>query len=123
MTTDSKLASRDVLGEINKYDFRNDEHYVFKARKGLDRQIVAEISEMKGEPPWMREFRLKSLEIFNSKPMPLWGGRIDINFQDVYYYLKPTEPEPLLGRRARGDQEAPSTSWGSPRPRRSFSPA
>ena len=91
MATDTKPSPHDVLGEINKYDFRNDEHYVFKARKGLDRQIVAEISEMKREPQWMREFRLKSLEIFNSKPMPLWGGRININFQDVYYYLKPTD--------------------------------
>ncbi len=91
MATDTKTRPQDTLGEINKYDFRNDEHFVFKARKGLDWKIVAEISEMKGEPAWMREFRLKSLEIFNSKPMPLWGGRIGINFQDVYYYLKPTE--------------------------------
>jgi Fe-S cluster assembly protein SufB len=82
-----------MLGEINKYDFRNDEHYVFKARKGLDRQIVEEISAMKNEPAWMRDFRLKSLEIFNSKPMPLWGGQIGINFQDVYYYLKPTDSQ------------------------------
>ena len=91
MATDTKTRPEDMLGEINKYDFRNDEHYVFKARKGLDRKIVAEISEMKGEPQWMREFRLKSLDIFNAKPMPLWGGQIGINFQDVYYYLKPTE--------------------------------
>jgi Fe-S cluster assembly protein SufB len=91
MATDTKSRPQDMLGEINKYDFRNDEHYVFKARKGLDRKIVEEISEMKGEPHWMRDFRLKSLEIFNSKPMPLWGGQIGINFQDVFYYLKPTE--------------------------------
>src|SRR6516164_1295060 len=93
MATDVKSTPEDFLGEINKYDFRNDEHYVFKARKGLDRQIVAEISEMKREPAWMREFRLKSLDIFNSKPMPVWGGKININFQDVYYYLKPTESQ------------------------------
>ena len=46
---------------------------------------------MKGEPAWMRDFRLKSLEIFESKPMPHWGGSIDIDFQDIYYYLKPTD--------------------------------
>ncbi len=39
----------------------------------------------------MRDFRLKSLEIFESKPMPNWGGDIDINFQDIYYYLKPAD--------------------------------
>jgi len=91
MATDTKTRSEDYLGEINKYDFRNDEHYVFKARKGLDRKIVQEISDMKGEPAWMRDFRLKSLDIFNSKPMPIWGGQIGINFQDVYYYMKPTD--------------------------------
>ena len=91
MATDTKQHSEDVLGEINKYDFRNDEHFVFKARKGLDRKIVEEISAMKNEPAWMRDYRLKSLEIFNSKPMPIWGGNIAINFQDVFYYLKPTE--------------------------------
>ena len=91
MATDTKTHPDDVLGEINKYDFRNEEHFVFKARKGLDRKIVEEISEMKKEPAWMRKFRLDSLDIFNSKPMPAWGGNIGINFQDVYYYLKPTE--------------------------------
>ena len=39
----------------------------------------------------MRDFRLKSLEIFESKPMPQWGGDIAIDFQDIYYYLKPTD--------------------------------
>jgi Fe-S cluster assembly protein SufB len=88
MSTDNHV---DPIGEINKYDFRNEEHYVFKARKGLDREIVLEISEMKREPAWMREFRLKSLEIFESKPMPRWGGNINVNFDDIYYYLKPTD--------------------------------
>jgi Fe-S cluster assembly protein SufB len=46
---------------------------------------------MKGEPGWMRDFRLKSFEIFESKPMPKWGGKLDINFDDIYYYLKPTD--------------------------------
>ena len=79
MVAEIQAAKSDVIGEINKYDFRNDERYVFKARKGLDRDIVVEISELKGEPAWMRDFRLKSLEIFNAKPMPLWGGRINIS--------------------------------------------
>jgi Fe-S cluster assembly protein SufB len=81
------------IGEINKYDFRTDATAVFKARKGLDAEIVTQISEMKNEPAWMRDFRLKSLEIFESKPMPEWGGRLGINFQDIYYYLKPTDKQ------------------------------
>jgi len=89
MATD--ITSQEALGEINKYDFHTESHAVFKAEKGLSSRIVAQISEMKDEPAWMREFRLKSLDIFESKPMPKWGGNIDIDFQDIYYYLKPTD--------------------------------
>ncbi len=92
MATDVKSESFEVgLGEINKYDFRNDEKYIFKSRKGLDAEIVHQISDMKKEPDWMRDFRLKSLEIFNSKPMPKWGGGINLDFQDIYYYIKPSD--------------------------------
>ncbi len=79
------------LGDFNKYDFRTQTEAVFKARKGIDAEIVNQISDMKNEPDWMREFRLKSLEMFFAKPMPKWGGRIAIDFQDIYYYLKPTD--------------------------------
>ena len=82
-----------AIGEINKYDFRTNSQAIFKARKGIDPEIVSQISEMKKEPVWMRDFRLKSLEIFNSKPMPNWGGHIGVNFQDIFYYLKPTEQQ------------------------------
>jgi Fe-S cluster assembly protein SufB len=84
-------ATGDSIGEINKYDFRTDSPAVFKARRGLDATIVSQISEMKREPGWMRDFRLKSLEIFNSKTMPHWGGNIGVDFQDIFYYLKPAE--------------------------------
>ena len=94
MSIDSRVEETpDQIGEINKYDFRTATEGVFRARKGLDADIVAQISEMKDEPDWMRDFRLKSLEVFNSKPMPRWGGGINIDFQDIYYYLKPTEQQ------------------------------
>jgi Fe-S cluster assembly protein SufB len=91
MATDTIDTSQAALGEIRKYDFRTESTPIFKAQKGLSRQIVEQISDMKNEPAWMREFRLESLDIFHSKPMPHWGGAIDINFQDIYYYLKPTD--------------------------------
>ena len=91
MSTDLTLEAPDTIGEINKYNFRTESTAVFKARKGIDRDIVCQISEMKNEPAWMLDFRLKSLEIFNSKPMPNWGGHIGVDFQDIYYYLKPTD--------------------------------
>jgi len=94
MATDITTAeTSDVVGEINKYDFRTESQAVFKARKGLDVEIVHQISDIKNEPDWMREFRLQSFEIFQSKPTPTWGGDIEIDFQDIYYYLKPTESQ------------------------------
>ena len=85
MATDLINDSTDEIGEINKYNFRTETKGVFKARKGIDEEIVRQISEIKGEPEWMLDFRLKSLEIFNSKPMPNWGGAINVDFQDIYY--------------------------------------
>ena len=86
MATDTNLPqSEETLGDINKYDFRTETKAVFKAEKGLTRDIVQQISSMKEEPQWMRDFRLKSFEIFESKPMPKWGGDIAIDFQNIYY--------------------------------------
>ncbi len=89
MATD--ITESPEIGEINKYDFRTETHGVFKAQKGINAEIVGQISEIKREPDWMRDFRLKSLEIFESRPTPKWGGAIDLDFQDIYYYLKPTD--------------------------------
>ena len=82
-----------AVGEVNKYNFRTETKVIFKARKGIDAEIVAQISEMKNEPGWMRDYRLESFKIFESKPMPKWGGDIALNFQDIYYYLKPAEQQ------------------------------
>ncbi len=89
MATD--IAAKPEIGSINKYDFRTETRGVFKARKGLDREIVEQISEIKGEPKWMRDLRVKSLDYFHARPMPTWGGDIDLDFQDIFYYLKPTD--------------------------------
>ena len=92
-TTDpGVLSSKDEYTE--KYGFHDADQYVFKARKGLDRTIVEQISQMKGEPQWMLDYRLKALDIFYKKPMPMWGGNVAaINFDDIYYYVKPTTDE------------------------------
>jgi Fe-S cluster assembly protein SufB len=70
------------------------EDYVFKPKKGLSPEIIRQMSGMKGEPAWMLEFRLKAYERFLRKPTPKWGGGglLDtIDFDDIYYYIKPTE--------------------------------
>jgi Fe-S cluster assembly protein SufB len=90
------MSDAAILKDIGdyKYGFKDPETYVFKSRKGLDRDIVEQISYMKGEPAWMLEFRLKALEHFQQRPMPNWGGDLSkLNLDDIYYYVKPAEAE------------------------------
>ena len=78
----------------NKYGFSDPDVSVFKTGKGLDRGVVEQISRIKGEPDWMLEFRLKALEHYQSRPMPVWGGDISkLDLDDIYYYVRPAEHE------------------------------
>jgi Fe-S cluster assembly protein SufB len=75
-----------------KYGFRDEENYIFKSRKGLDEQIVREISERKGEPEWMLKYRLKALKHALKRPWPKWGGDLSgLNFDEIYFYIRPSE--------------------------------
>ncbi len=90
------MATTSPLGidlERYKWGFHDpDDKYVFKARKGLDAQVVNEISHMKSEPDWMQAYRLHAYEHFRRRPMPTWGADLGvIDFDEIYYYLKPTE--------------------------------
>lgn len=76
--------------DFSRYNIKNEVRYSYKTEKGLSKKIVEEISERKNEPKWMRDFRLKSLEIYESKPMPTWGvdlSQLDIN--SIVAYLSP----------------------------------
>lgn len=84
------------VGTEYQYGFRDEIEYVYKAEKGLNRRVVEMISYFKNEPDWMREFRLRALEIFFKKPMPTWGNTkllSEIDFDDIYYYIKPAEKQ------------------------------
>ena len=88
------MASTDVALDLSKYKlgWSDEEDYVYKPKKGLSGDIVREMSYMKGEPDWMQDIRLKSLRHFDRRPMPHWGGDMSgIDFDDIYYYIKPTE--------------------------------
>jgi Fe-S cluster assembly protein SufB len=75
-----------------EYGFHEKENYVFKARRGLDAQVVTDMSRMKGEPKWMMDYRLKALDIFYKKPMPTWGADLSgIDFDNIFYYIKPSD--------------------------------
>jgi Fe-S cluster assembly protein SufB len=91
-------AEEEGLTEINsdykeKFGFSDPETgYVYKAPKGLTRELVESISEYKDEPQWMRDFRLKALEHFESRPTPQWGGDLDqIDFDDIHYFVRASE--------------------------------
>jgi Fe-S cluster assembly protein SufB len=91
MPSDEKLI--DSIGDY-KYGFSDPEVHVFKSKKGLDRGVVEEISQIKGEPEWMLKYRLKAFEHFKKRPTPTWGPDLsDLDLDDIYYYVKPTEKE------------------------------
>jgi Fe-S cluster assembly protein SufB len=98
MATPEVLAEKRELAGINadykeKFGFNDPEAgYAYKAPKGLTREIVETISDFKEEPQWMRDFRLKSLEHFESRPTPQWGGDLDqIDFNDIHYFVRASD--------------------------------
>ena len=108
-------------GYTEKYGFHDTEQHVFKSRRGLDKDIVAQISDMKGEPAWMREYRLKAFEIFEKKPMPMWGGNIaEIDFQNIFYYVKPTSEESKSWEDVPADMKRTFDKLGIPEAEQKF---
>jgi Fe-S cluster assembly protein SufB len=98
MATPEVVAEKRSLAGINadykeKFGFHDSESgYAYKAPKGLSREVVESISEYKNEPQWMRDFRLKALEHFYSRPTPKWGGNLgQIDFDDIHYFVRASE--------------------------------
>lgn len=84
--------SKEIVKDQYQYGFSMPEKSVFKSKKGLNQQVVREISDHKQEPKWMLEYRLKSYEYFKKRPLPKWGGDLSkIDFNNIYYYIKPTD--------------------------------
>ncbi len=96
MSNSEVLPSSDSPGlDLGKYQLGwsdADIEYAFKPEKGLSADVVNEISWWKGEPGWMTERRLRALRLFDKKPMAEWFAvnMPEIDFQDIYYYLKPS---------------------------------
>lgn len=94
--TEEEHALRDVRGGYDEtYGFHDDDvQYTFKSEKGLNAEVVRQISAMKNEPAWMTEYRLKSYEHFVERPVPQWGGGGTLNeldFDDIYYFVRATD--------------------------------
>jgi len=119
MSTEQGLDLRE--GYAEKYGFHDEDRFVFKSRKGLDRTIVEEISKMKGEPQWMTDYRVKALEIFEKKPMPRWGADLStIDFQDIYYYVKPSSEEAKTWEDVPADMKRTFDKLGIPEAEQKF---
>lgn len=74
----------------NIYDFKNPDAFDYKMQKGLTREIVEEISKIKNDPDWMRDIRLKALEIYNSLSLPTWGPDLsELNMDEISTYVRP----------------------------------
>src|SRR5918992_4870287 len=89
------LTQRELVeNDRSRFDFKDDIVYLHEAKRGLTRATVEELSELKDEPDWMRQFRLRAYEHFLKRAMPTWGGDLSrIDFDRIVYYRKPSERE------------------------------
>jgi Fe-S cluster assembly protein SufB len=82
------------LGDESQYNFKDPENYFFKSGKGLDEEVIHQISHLKDEPQWMLDFRLKAYRHFKQRPMPGWGPDLtELDLNDIFYYVRPQEQE------------------------------
>jgi len=85
------VTAKDLTKDY-RYGFHDPENYVFKSGRGLTPATVEDISRYKNEPEWMRQFRLRALQLFERKPLPHWGADLSgIDFANIHYYVKPSE--------------------------------
>ena len=93
---EKKKSDADLLQGIeeNRWNFVDDAKPVFRTRRGLDAEIVQQISAKKEEPEWMLDFRLKALKHFEQRPMPTWGADLSqLDLDKIYFYSKPMDEE------------------------------
>ena len=73
-----------------RYDHKEEERLKFKAKQGLSKEVVEQISTHHNEPEWMLKKRLQALEIFNKMPMPNWGpSLVKLNLDKIHYFMVP----------------------------------
>jgi Fe-S cluster assembly protein SufB len=117
------MAVSDIdLGKYKLGWHDSTDNYVYKPKKGLNADVVRDISGHKEEPAWMTKFRLNALQRFEAKPMLEWFSKNmpDIDFDDIYYYLKPTEGQVSEWDELPDEMQATYEKLGIPEAERKF---
>ena len=98
-TAKSKAAKREqdaTIESLANYDYgwSDDNDAGTNARRGINEEVVRDISAKKSEPQWMLDLRLKGLRLFEKKPMPHWGSDLTgIHFDTIKYFVRSTEKQ------------------------------
>ena len=91
-----QLSQEETLATLGNYEYgwADSDAAGESARRGLNEDVVREISAKKDEPEWMLEARLKALRLFERKPMPNWGADLSgIDFEQIKYFVRSTEEQ------------------------------
>ena len=92
-TIDQRNPELEGLGRY-EYGWSDSDVAGASAKRGLNEEVVRDISGRKGEPQWMLDLRLKGLKLFQRKPMPKWGAELGgIDFDNIKYFVKSTEKQ------------------------------
>ncbi|HTU73100.1 MAG TPA: Fe-S cluster assembly protein SufB [Trebonia sp.] len=89
-------TARPELEGLERYKFgwADSDEAGASARRGLNEEVVRDISAKKGEPEWMLDLRLKGLKLFQRKPLPTWGSDLSsIDFDKIKYFVRSTEKQ------------------------------
>ncbi|CAB4827225.1 MAG: Fe-S cluster assembly protein SufB [Actinobacteria bacterium] len=95
MTTSAEQQAA-TIDELGRYEFgwHDTDAAGISARRGINEDVVRNISALKNEPEWMLQLRLKGLRLFQKKPMPTWGSDLSgIDFDNIKYFVRSTEKQ------------------------------
>jgi Fe-S cluster assembly protein SufB len=115
-------VTADPLAGLGRYEYGWADSDVAgaSARRGLNEDVVRDISAKKNEPQWMLDLRLKGLRLFERKPLPAWGADLStIDFDNIKYFVRSTEKQAATWDDLPRTSRTPTTGWASRRPRSS----
>ena len=86
------MKEKSQVADIDRsvYDIRDKEDDAYRMQEGLTPEIIDRLSKEKGDPVWMQQFRLQSLQIYNEMPIPDWGPSIEgLDMDHIATYVRP----------------------------------